>query len=604
MHYKSAINRYSVFLLRSILILVALLLLSGNAVVAETDASSFRALFEETESRNKIMKAFEWIDNNVRKTDSTTKFFLFNQILDEAKERNDKLMMLIARHNIAYYQINDQNGGKVWEEVLSEVTEKSEHVDQMLWAVILHRNGMLYYHQKKEYAKGLGLLLQAHELFTKLGYENGRTGAYLFELAWVYYFLGNYQITIELLTPAQYYNDSSYTYERMQMLNTIGLCYRNLHKQDSAFSYFKKTLNEAEEHNDSAWIGIAAINLSKWYIKQGKFKEALPYAEIRYSTSRIKDSRIWRHDSCEALIVLAAIDSHFGNSKGALEKLSIAERALRSGDELVWWKLGFYDLNYQLYMNKGIIYKQLGDNKTSVISYLKAYHYKDSIEFVKKETQSQKVHTEIVAQQYLSKIKQLKDEKRISSQARNFSMLVLLLAGVWVFILYSRQRLKSRKDRQLFENSERLLNTEKLHAEEQLTDYMDLLQEKNKKLEEIQSELERLKELPSNSANSHAIESIEKLKNAVIITDDDWFRFRDLFENVHHGFFSRLKKQFPDITPAEMRLMALVKLNISTNNMAGVLGVSPETIRKTAYRFRKKMPSSMNKDLGEIAESV
>jgi len=586
-------------------LLTAMMVLYAVAGTAQS-VPSFDEVFKESDPYHRIAFALQWVDEHSRTPDSATVFFHLDRLRDEAEDRGDKYLVIVARHSMAHYRIRILHQEQPWYDVLNKTTEEAEHIDPMLWALLLQRNGLLYYHDLKEYDKGLGILLQAHELFTTLGYERDPGGAgHLFQLAWVYYFLGNYRTTIQLLSAAQQYrNELYYYYVYMQSMNTLGLAYRNLDMPDSAFIYFTQTMKAAREHNDSAWMGIAAINISKYYIQKGEYEKALPYAEMRYTTSKLPDFRIWMQDSCEALIVLAQIDAHMGNTGRAFSRLSNAEKALATAEVPEWWELGFYDLKNQLCTELGNVYREKGDDNNSYRYYLGAYQYRDRIERVRTETQAQKVGTEIVAQRYLSRIKQLRNEKLISVQARNFSLVALLLVGIWLFTLYNRQRLESRKGKQLFENRQRLLNTEKLHAEEQLKGYMEALQEKNHKLGEIQSELEKLKALPETMANKHAIDTIEKLKNAVIITDEDWFRFKDLFENVDHSFFTRLKRQFPDITPAEMRLMALLKLDIAINDMAGMLGVSPSTIRQTAYRFRKKMPSDMNKDLDEIVDSI
>ncbi|MES2560959.1 MAG: tetratricopeptide repeat protein [Bacteroidota bacterium] len=601
MDYNGFTYQYFTYGIRVILIALLCLLCNQGARAQ----SSFEKIFEG-EPKERIALAFDWVNEHSHMPDSAGELLLLNQLLHETEERNDKYLNLVARYSIAYFHVVSLKRGEDWEEELNKVMEKAEQTDAMLWANMVHRKGLLYYHVKKEYAKGLGLLLQAHELFTELGYENNpRASNYTFELAWVYYYLGNYQECIKILTPAQHYSDTIFPYVHLQVLNTIGLAYRNLNVPDSAFAYFNRTLQVARDHNNLIWIGVASINISKYYIQKGEYDKALLYAEVQYKNSKIKDNKILPQDSCEALIVLAKIDMHNGDIDKALVKLSNAETGLNAVKLVaIWWELLYYDLGYQLYVVQGDAYEQKGNHLNAFSSYLKAYQYRDTLEVVRKKTQSQKVHTEIMAQQYLSKLRQLKNEKKVWAQARNFSVLVLLLGGAWLFLLYSRQRLKSRKDRQLFENRGQILHTEKLHAEEQLHDYIQLLQEKNKKLEEISQELLRLRLLPGNTEGGHAFESMEKLKLAVIITEDDWFRFIDLFENVHPGFFTRLKGLFPDITQSEMRLMALLKLNMSTNSMAGVLGVSPESIRKTAYRFRKKIPAGINKNLTEIVQSV
>lgn len=54
-------------------------------------------------------------------------------------------------------------------------------------------------------------------------------------------------------------------------------------------------------------------------------------------------------------------------------------------------------------------------------------------------------------------------------------------------------------------------------------------------------------------------------------------------------FYHRTKKQFPTITPAEIRLTVLEKLGLNTREMANTLGVNKNTIHQIRLRLRKKM---------------
>ena len=65
--------------------------------------------------------------------------------------------------------------------------------------------------------------------------------------------------------------------------------------------------------------------------------------------------------------------------------------------------------------------------------------------------------------------------------------------------------------------------------------------------------------------------------------------FRQLFEQAYPHFFEKLHQLQPDLSPAEVRLLTLLKLNIPTKEMGFMLGVSAETIRKSRYRLRKKL---------------
>ena len=74
-----------------------------------------------------------------------------------------------------------------------------------------------------------------------------------------------------------------------------------------------------------------------------------------------------------------------------------------------------------------------------------------------------------------------------------------------------------------------------------------------------------------------------------ILTEADWQRFRESFEQGFPGFLQRLRAAFPQLTTAETRLFLLLKLGFDTKEIAGILGISVESVWKSRQRLRKKL---------------
>ncbi|MNI98827.1 hypothetical protein D3C73_1577500 [compost metagenome] len=69
------------------------------------------------------------------------------------------------------------------------------------------------------------------------------------------------------------------------------------------------------------------------------------------------------------------------------------------------------------------------------------------------------------------------------------------------------------------------------------------------------------------------------------------------FERVHHSFFEKLIKLFPDLTAADMRLIALLKINLNNTDIAILLGISQDSLRVARHRLRKKLKLEQSEDL-------
>lgn len=99
-------------------------------------------------------------------------------------------------------------------------------------------------------------------------------------------------------------------------------------------------------------------------------------------------------------------------------------------------------------------------------------------------------------------------------------------------------------------------------------------------------------------------EAISKLENSSLLTNEQWDDFRKLFDKVHKGFLNNLKRKIPDLTPADIRFIALTKLKLSPKEMASMLGVSPATIRIYRFRLRKKLGLDKEEDIEDLINKI
>ncbi|MEZ4989852.1 MAG: helix-turn-helix transcriptional regulator [Saprospiraceae bacterium] len=58
---------------------------------------------------------------------------------------------------------------------------------------------------------------------------------------------------------------------------------------------------------------------------------------------------------------------------------------------------------------------------------------------------------------------------------------------------------------------------------------------------------------------------------------------------MHKDFNVRVAHLYPDITPNEYRLMAFIRMNLSSKEIASILNISIPGIKKARQRLRKKM---------------
>jgi AmiR/NasT family two-component response regulator len=78
--------------------------------------------------------------------------------------------------------------------------------------------------------------------------------------------------------------------------------------------------------------------------------------------------------------------------------------------------------------------------------------------------------------------------------------------------------------------------------------------------------------------------------------DNDWYRIKAHFEKIHPGFFDRLRKNFPQLTPNDHKLCALLRMNLNTKEISHILKITAPSTEISRIRLRKKLdlPKGIN----------
>jgi len=122
--------------------------------------------------------------------------------------------------------------------------------------------------------------------------------------------------------------------------------------------------------------------------------------------------------------------------------------------------------------------------------------------------------------------------------------------------------------------------------------------------------LEELKEEISNMIKDEKRDQKRQLQqvmmkiNQNINHDRHWKEFSTLFEQIHQTFFDNLKKHSDDLTANDIRLVALIKMNLSSKDMAVIFGISQDSLRVARYRLRKKLNIPQGENLSSFIQTL
>lgn len=178
---------------------------------------------------------------------------------------------------------------------------------------------------------------------------------------------------------------------------------------------------------------------------------------------------------------------------------------------------------------------------------------------------------------------------------------ILLIITVITFIYwFNKQKLKKHQyqleTKFEKEHQDRLNQLEKqrlMHEidikRKELANTTMMAAKKNEVLMEIQGELNKDKNKFSNQFRLKHI--MNKIDNAVK-NKDEWKVFETNFNEVHEDFFKDVLKEFPKLTGKDLKLCSYLKMNLSSKEIAPLMGISVRGVEVHRYRLRKKMKLS------------
>jgi AmiR/NasT family two-component response regulator len=121
------------------------------------------------------------------------------------------------------------------------------------------------------------------------------------------------------------------------------------------------------------------------------------------------------------------------------------------------------------------------------------------------------------------------------------------------------------------------------------------ISQKNKIIGLIKKDINRLLKT-EKSVTKVEIAKVLKTIDENIKFDNDWYRIKAHFEKIHPGFFDRLRKKFPQLTPNDHKLSALLRMNLNTKEISHILKITAPSTEISRIRLRKKLdlPKGIN----------
>jgi tetratricopeptide (TPR) repeat protein len=461
----------------------------------------------------------------------------------------------------------------------------------------LQQLGLLFYHEGS-YAQAIDYLLRAQKIFLSAT-DLSRLARNRNELGTVYYYNEQPQRAFAQFKEAlAFYKRNKDKRGLAQTYANIGHIYEKRQDLSEAYNFQRLALTNSRAANDVASLTKIYENLGSIFEDREQYDSAHYYYQSALQLARKT------HDEIGQIEIINNLGDIFRKTNRYEKGLVLSRQAM----QLAQQKGEIYQLS-SAYRDIAKTYK-LMNRPDSAYEYIeRSRNLVDDIYAAENNRQIALLQTLYDVERKDREIAQLNAQKQIDFIVIVASGAVLFLIGILGVVIISRQRLKICNEQALNQQNQQIYQAQN-----------DLMQValKNKQLEEenLKSQLE----LKSKELTTHTLQIIQKnqvleeLKNdlTAVLKDDKrdqkkqlkqlvqkvslsfnqdkyWTDFRTIFDQVHPHFFSQLSLQFPELTSTDLRLIALLKMNIGSTDIATLLGISPDSLRVSRYRLRKKI---------------
>lgn len=359
-------------------------------------------------------------------------------------------------------------------------------------------------------------------------------------------------------------------------LDIVGASYLKLNQYDSAKYYYRQIIDtlvkkpDQEPYIQTLWLAIAKGNIGHALVLQGREQEGIPLVKLQLNESRRLGSY---NNMAMAQNILAAIDFEHRRYQEALAKwkeayqwtfkseLYVVEQQLLAakGIEKSYQKLNVPDSAYKY----GDIYHELSSKRLLDISSKKLSDVKTKIEFDNIQNSLENINAK------------LQQEKLV----RNSILAGIFLLTVISLLLYNRQKLKTKHQTEILNRDRMAKDLEIKEARERLGTFAKNISEKEKLIKNLE-----------RTIKANGTENLnDSLLNYVLLTDEEWSRFKEAFSKAYPLFFPRLKQLLAHINPAEERLASLICLQLNNGQIANMLGISVDSVSRSKRRLKKRI---------------
>ena len=469
-----------------------------------------------------------------------------------------------------------------------------------------------------DWNRALHYLEFSEEQIEKVNTEEDRA-AYYNDVGQIYYDKDALDIALDYFLKSYAILKDKENSETKNLLNhNLAVLYGRLKKEDEALPFFREAYNYAVKHNDSITVAKAQNNIGTiffhlnqidsakyYYNKALKILKHHPkeyylssylYTNLGRSYTEEKEFDLATKNFQKAI---AALGPHKDERGSAWVHNTVSHFFYKTNqpDSAVYYAAKATEsLKNQTYTfeNQNAVhnlYKAylLAEDYKSASKYFELYdQIRDSLNIVGKSINIEKIEIE---QAYKAKeeIRNLKErEEEFKIYIVGLCLFVALLIMIMLVVRFRNKLIKSQLKNELIESQQNELDAKLELKNKELIGKAMVEIHRTEIIQEILQDLKNIKRKAVKKETQQAIDYILK-RLQKDIHSDIWQEFEVAFEQVHESFYKNLQQQHPDLTTRDKRLCAMLKLNLSSKEVAQLTGQSFKSVENARTRLRKKL---------------
>lgn len=434
-------------------------------------------------------------------------------------------------------------------------------------------------------------------------------------LAKLYYAKGEYHYSLRYLTDAlPVFEEQSDKLAVMECHNLLGGVYFACGDYDRAYDYFQTYAREAKDAGDSLRYCVALNNMAAWYsIKKDTVKTGRLIEEALNICAKLNDTMMM----CRSWLNLSSFYINDGRYSDAVNCLYAARGMLGGSTSYC----GQYWLNWGILLRKTGNPVAANDSLAEAVRCYSAGEYEEELlkcynlmidnydclsdtmsmynalwQYHELAERISDKETGLQLFQYQNEIIRRKEiEKQVEASALkkvyvSVSLCIMAVVGMGVW-LYGRNRtfhMRRKEDeleKQILINKQ---NEQEIRSKNEILEIKKLEQYRMERMiDEMNGKFHSLCNETKDAGIRDSIMRIcAEVRNSMEMEMSEIHNFVPEFNS---ELFKKLLKDFPDLTVNERRLCALLHMNMSTKEISEITRQSPHSINIARGRLRSKL---------------